>query len=402
MLTARRRWLGSVLCLVIGALGGGCGGGGSSGSPRGQSVASIAAGGYAGYALLADGRLWAWGDDLEGQIGTAGAWELSTVPVEVAGLPNVVSISGGANSAYALQHDGTVWAWGDDSQDELGDTGYSPKQSPRRVRVPSGIVAIQAGEFSAYALRRDGTVWAWGSDSLGQLGSAGPQVARGTPVRVGRLTGIVAIAAGAGNGYALRRDGTVWGWGDDSLGQLGPRDCTPSQVASHKGSGCPPAAAPVEVRGLSGVTAIAAGAYTVYALTRDGTVWAWGDDSFGALGRRSGGLSSAKPVRVDGLGHARAIAAGSYTAYAVLSDGSLRAWGRGADGELGNGSAANRVVPTRVLAQRDVITVAAGGAMAYALDRRGRVWAWGSGLYGQLGNGFRESVASPTAVWKLP
>jgi alpha-tubulin suppressor-like RCC1 family protein len=216
------------------------------------------------------------------------------------------------------------------------------------------------------------------------------------------LTGIVSIAAGAGDGYALRQDGTVWGWGDDSLGQLGAGRCTAVQVTRHKGSGCPPAGTPVEVRGVSGVTAIAAGAYTVYALKRDGTVWAWGDNSFGAVGSDISRLSSAEPVRVEGLGHVQEITAGSYTAYAVLRDGSVRAWGRGADGELGDGAATNRVVPTRVLSQTQVVRVAAGGAMAYALDQRGQVWAWGSGVYGQLGNGYRESVASPTAVVKLP
>jgi alpha-tubulin suppressor-like RCC1 family protein len=216
------------------------------------------------------------------------------------------------------------------------------------------------------------------------------------------LTGILAIAAGAGDGYALRRDGTVWGWGDDSLGQLGAGGCTAPQVTAHKGSGCPLAGAPVEVSGLSGVTAIAAGAYTVYALTRDGTVWAWGDNSFGALGRRIGRSSSAQPVRVTGLAHVRTIAAGSYTAYAVMRDGSVRAWGRGADGELGDGNAVDRAAPTRVLTQTHVIRVAAGGAMAYALDKGGQVWAWGSGLYGQLGNGYRESTAAPKAVQKLP
>src|SRR6516225_5833958 len=117
MLTARRRWLVSVLCLLFGAFVGGCGGSSPRrlalgrapiGSGSARSVAAIAAGGFAGYALLGNGRLWAWGDDIEGQIGTAGAWRLSTLPVEVAGLRNVVSISGGANSAYALQRDGTV------------------------------------------------------------------------------------------------------------------------------------------------------------------------------------------------------------------------------------------------------------------------------------------------------
>jgi alpha-tubulin suppressor-like RCC1 family protein len=78
------------------------------------------------------------------------------------------------------------------------------------------------------------------------------------------------------------------------------------------------------------------------------------------------------------------------------------AWGRGIDGELGDGNATNRAVPTRVLTRAPIRQVKGGGAMAYALDRRGRIWAWGSGLYGQLGNGYLVSLDEPTRVLRLP
>ena len=417
MLTARRQWLVAFLCVLFVAMDAGCGGSTPVGPPKARqaiapavnagplsaaSAASIASGGFAGYALLTNGHVWAWGDDLEGQIGAGGAWGLSTVPIEVPGLSNIVAIAAGANTGYALQRGGAVFAWGDDSQDELGDAGYTPRQKPQRIRVPGAIVAIAAGGFSAYALTRDGTVWAWGDDSVGQLGTAGPENARGIPGRVQGLSGVVAIAAGAGNGYALRRNGTVWAWGDASLGQLGTGGCRAWEASVPRDPRCPGPGVPVEIRGLSGASAIAAGADTGYALRPDGTVWAWGDDSFGALGRRISGRFADQPTPVRGLEHVVAIAAGSYSAYAVLRDGSVRAWGRGVDGELGDGHTTDRAVPTRVLAHAAVIRVKGGGAMAYALDRQGRIWAWGSGFYGQLGNGERVSHDEPIRVWKLP
>ncbi|HTX11400.1 MAG TPA: hypothetical protein VME22_22455 [Solirubrobacteraceae bacterium] len=364
-LAATRRSLLVLVCVALGALAAGCGGssrrtGGYSvlrparapavraGSRSTPSVASIASGGFAGYALLTNGHVWAWGDDLEGQIGDGGAWDLSTTPVAIAGLSRIVAIAAGANTAYALQSGGVVWAWGD--------------------------------------------------DALGQLGSAGP-LPRATPGPVRHLSGVMGIAAGEGNGYALRRDGTVWAWGDPSLGQLGAEPCgAPGSAAGR----CQPSSMPVQVQGLGGVTAIAAGADTVYALRRDGSVWAWGDDGFGALGTHTRRQFVDRPTRVRGLAHVVAIAAGSATAYALLSDGSVWAWGRGIDGELGDGEPANRSVPTRVLTRSPVVQVGGGGAMAYALDRQGRIWAWGSGLYGQLGNGYLVSLDEPTRVLTLP
>jgi hypothetical protein len=410
MPTATRRSLVVFVGVMFGAFGAGCGGSsrhaGSAPAARQVlappvAVAGIASGGFAGYALLTSGHVWAWGDDLEGQIGDGGAWNISAAPIEISGLSRIVAIAAGANTAYAVQSGGAVLAWGDNSQDELGAAAYSRREKPQRIHAPGGIVAIAAGGWSAYVLRRDGTVWAWGDDGLGQLGTAGP-LPRATPGRVQHLRGVIAIAAGEGDGYALRRDGTVWAWGDASLGQLGTRRCGPEPSAKRGDRECPPPGVPVEIQGLLGAIAIAAGADTGYALRRDGSVWAWGDDSFGALGSPIGKQFAEQPTRVRGLADVVAIAAGSDTAYAVLRDGSVWAWGRGIDGELGDGDTTNRAVPTRVLTRAPVRQVEGGGAMAYALDRHGHVWAWGSGLYGQLGNGYLVSLDEPTRVLKVP
>jgi len=407
MLIAGRRWLAGGVCVLAAVLSAACGrstraavapvaGGGPVATVKvdqglvARRVAGIAGGGFAGYAVLPDGRVWAWGDDFEGQIGSAGGWGISLVPVEVPGLANIVAVAGGENTAYALQRGGAVWAWGDDSTGELGDSGYAPRQTPVRVQVPGAVVAIAAGTFTAFALRRDGTVWAWGDNTWGQLGTSAASATRGTPRPMTRLAGVVAIAAGAGDGYALLRDGTVRAWGDDSLGQLGGGGCGRSS--------CPPADVPVKVQGLTDVTAIAAGAYTAYALRRDGTVWAWGEGSFGALGTPVERLFGDEPVRVSGLRDVVAIAAGSYSAYAVLRDGTVWAWGRGVEGEIGDGAKANRAMPTRVRKLTRPAEITGGGDAVYAIDRQGQIWAWGNGDYGELGDGYNVSLDEPTGV----
>ena len=398
------------LCVVLGVLAslvllvGSCP---ASGSPpsggstesAGRAVVSIAAGGYSGYALLGDRQVWAWGDDLEGQIGVAGQWFQTTVPVEVGGLNGAVAIAGGQNTGYAVLQDGTVWAWGDNGQDELGNAGDLSRQVPVEVHPLSKIVTIDAGAFSVYALRRDGTVWTWGDNGFGQLGTGSSDPGPGAPHELTRLGGVTALAGGASNGYALLRDGTVWAWGDNGLGQLGVPPCTSSAGPS---STCLFSSVPVQVPGVAGAIALASSWDTAYALLRDGTVLAWGDNGLGQLGSGAHKPSSDTPVRVRGLGQVVAISAGSETGYALDRQGNLWAWGYGGYGQLGDGSAANSDVAVRVRKLSHVIRVAGGGDMAYALDRQGNLWAWGYGGYGQLGDGSVVSLDLPTRVVGLP
>jgi len=369
----------------------------SAGGP-GRAVVSIAAGGYSGYALLGDGQVWAWGDDLEGQIGIAGQWYQTIEPVEVGDLGAAIAIAGGMNTGYALLRNGSVWAWGDDAQDELG-TGDQSRQVPVPVRPLNKIVALDAGAFTVYALRRDGTAWSWGDNAFGQLGTGSPDPGPAGPHELKGLRGVTALAGGASNGYALLPNGAVWAWGDNSVGQLGLPPCISSGGPS---STCLFSTVPVEVPGVAGVTALASGFDTTYALLGDGTVWAWGDNSVGELGSGTHHPFSDAPVRVRGLDQVVAIAAGSETGYALDRGGNLWAWGYGAYGQLGDASTANSNVPVRVQKVSHVVEVSGGGDMAYALDQGGNLWAWGYGAYGQLGDDKLVSLDVPTHVIGLP
>src|SRR2546428_836751 len=134
-----------------------------------------------------------------------------------------------------------------------------------------------------------GTAWAWGANFAGQLGS-GTNTISNRPVEVSGLSGVTAMAAGARHSLALKSDGTVWAWGDNGVGQLGNGTNTTSNT-------------PVEVSGLSGVTAIAGGVEHSLALKSDGTVWAWGDNGVGELGTYTPFSSfSNTPVQVLGPG----------------------------------------------------------------------------------------------------
>ncbi|SMB96533.1 Alpha-tubulin suppressor [Thermanaeromonas toyohensis ToBE] len=249
---------------------------------------------------------------------------------------------------------------------------------------------ISAGTYHSLALKSDGTVWAWGQNSYGQLGD-GTTTNRYTPVQVQGLSDVVAVAAGGGHSLALKSDGTVWAWGANNYGQLG--DGTTANRYT-----------PVQVQGLSGVVAIAAalGSHSL-ALKSDGTVWAWGYNYYGQLGDGTT-TNRYTPVQVQGLSNVVAIAAGGSYSLALKSDGTVCAWGYNGQGQLGDGTTTNRYTPVQVQNQNlqsSVVAIATHGNHSLALKSDGTVWAWGANAYGQLGDGTTTNRLTPVQVWNL-
>jgi alpha-tubulin suppressor-like RCC1 family protein len=361
-------------------------------------VSEVAGGGYSAYALLRDGRVWAWGDDLEGQLGDGEDGSASDVPVRVVHLSGASALAASANSAFAVRDDGTVWAWGDDSEGELGNRKETyTSELPVRVEGLHGIRQLAAGEFSGYALGRDGTLWAWGDNSLGQLARNLSIGTSDVPTRVDDVGQVQGVAAGASTAYAVRKDGTVWAWGDNAFGEL-----------TRRGSRLIASEVPLEIQGIREAAAVAAGADAGFALLRDGTVWAWGDGSFGDLGtgacpvrHPTNCAGSSRPGRVGRLRQVRAIAAGTYAAYALAANGQVWSWGDGIFGQLGDGSSQSSDIPVLVRRLQNVVSIAAGGNAAYAVEANGSVWAWGYGAYGQLGDGSTSSSDVPLQVHGL-
>jgi alpha-tubulin suppressor-like RCC1 family protein len=359
--------------------------------------------------------LYAWGDNHFRKLGTGEVTPSSPEPTRVVNLSGVRAVAGGgrSESAYALRNDGTVWAWGNNVGGQLGN-GWSSGSSggwvtePVRVLGLTGVTAISATGYNGFALRNDGTVWAWGSDAGGLLGD-GPfcDVLTGctspVPVQVSELTDVVAIATNHTTAYAVRADGTVWVWGSNLHGALG------------NGSALGAASAPEQVPGLTGVTAIAGGGNSAYVLRADGTVWSWGQNRHGQLGNGQAcdpnaalPCESTVPVQVSGLTGVTAVAGGFANGYAVLADGTVRAWGTDDAGRLGDGPfceipGCESRVPVPVSHLDDVTQVSSFDFGAYALRADGSVLAWGSDDNQSLGNAGAPAYAhEPVPVAGLP
>ncbi len=258
-------------------------------------VVAVSAGAFHSLALKADGTVWAWGWNAYGQLGNGTAVD-RWAPVRVSGLTGVTAISAGVTHNLARTADGSVWSWGFGALGQLG-RGGSPLVAAPVVGLGGPVTAIAAGGYHNLAVGPGGAVWAWGWNVWGQLGD-GTTVDRPAPVAVRGLTGVGSVAAGVGHSLAVLPDGTVRSWGLGNIGQLGR---TVTAVA--------PASAPSPVAGPAGVTSVVAGGYHALAVGPGGRVWGWGWNSLGQLGDGTL-VDRPLPVNLPALTGAASLTAG--------------------------------------------------------------------------------------------
>jgi|GEM_PF-2371924 len=245
-------------------------------------------------------------------------------------------------------------AWADASQSAFDTSDLKP----------SSILQIKGGKGFTVLLKKDGTVWTWGDNLRGKLG--GGMSNRNQATQISGLTGVKAIAVGQAHTLALKSDGTVWAWGENTFGQLGNSSTVDSST-------------PVQVADLNHVTAISAGTYHSVALKDDGTVWSWGDNTYGQLGNGSHDAQN-KPVQAIGnISSVKQIAAGSFHTLAIDKDGVVWGWGDNYFGELGYGYDKNSL-STPIMATSPnwhITQIAAGFDFSMGLKDDGTVLTWG-------------------------
>jgi alpha-tubulin suppressor-like RCC1 family protein len=270
-----------------------------------------------------------------------------------------------------LANDGTVYCWGTDGNDELGNN-LSPgnKSAATLVQGTTGVTAITCGQSHVCVLT-GGTVQCWGSNVSGELGlSTATATKYGVAVKVPGLTGPIAIAAGEYFTCALSSDGTVHCWGNNDYGELGD-----NSGYSHN--------IPWSVTGLTNATAIAAGFHHACAILSDSTVECWGQ-----LGP---GGNTPTPAAVSGLTGVTAIAAGGDTC-ALTAGGTPVCWGANVAGDLGDWSMTASYVPVPVTGLTGVTSIAAAGSSFCAVEASGAIACWGSDDEGQISNGATTPV----------
>lgn len=228
-------------------------------------------------------------------------------------------------------------------RDLAGNAMQAPYLHEFRTAAPALASAIAADEVDTYALRDDGSVFGWGLMFL-ENGRPGAGLLIGGPPAYGSVW--------SGGRLTLGSGGTVW-------------------TLSYS-------QAPSQVPGLADVTAAESGAGHFVARRSDGTAWAWGANGYGQIG--DGSTSDRlTPVQVGGLGNVVAVAAGGNHTLALKGDGTVGAWGYNSHGQLGDGTLDQRTTPVAVTGLANVTAIAAGNAFSLALRADGTVWRWGAG-----------------------
>lgn len=330
---------------------------------------------YHTLAIRADGTLWGWGANWAGQVGD-GTTDNRFGPVQVGTDDHWALVSAGDSFSLAIKTDGSLWVWGNNWAGHLGVGDIESRPEPTAVSGGGIWNTVAAGGAHSLGIRTDGTLWAWGDNSVGQLG-LGDKTSQLEPRQVGSAKDWESVAAGYWFSAAIKRDGSLWTWGGNWEGQLGLGDY---------GDGLE-RVAPTRVGEHNDWAAVSASEQSFcLALKTDGSLWAWGNNSSGQLGYVTEPDSlSAVPGRVDPAVDWADVSAGGDHSMAIKTDGTLWAWGANGYGQLGLGTTDDTPIVTRVGLETDWRSLAVGQEHTVVLKSDGVLWAWGAGGEGQLG-----------------
>jgi alpha-tubulin suppressor-like RCC1 family protein len=300
------------------------------------------------------------------------------------GVPAPSTIAGGGYHTCLVMTDQSMRCFGENNWGQLGNGGFVNASTPVAVSGLTTAVGAGAGIEHSCALLADGTVRCWGTNFVGQLGDGTIGGGSAVPKTVLNLSGVVGLASGGFHNCVVLSDRTVQCWGRNQDGQLG------------NGNNTTDAGTPQSVSGLTGVVALAGGGYHTCALLTDASVRCWGRNDRGQVGDGSS-TSRTTPVAVSGLTNAVQLSAGLYHTCALLADGTVQCWGQNDSGQIG-GTLVFSSVPVTVSGISNAVGVSAGVFHSCALLSDGTAHCWGQNGNGQLGNGTTTNSSSPVDV----
>ncbi|VEN73243.1 hypothetical protein EPICR_140004 [Candidatus Desulfarcum epimagneticum] len=363
------------------------------------------------FAVKKDGSLWAWGRNSQNSLGINSTKDQS-IPIQVPGidgegkLKGVKAVDGmkGWDSykhtfALALLEGGRICGWGGNNYGQLGTGNTTQRPHPTYVMKDENNVfeenalQVAVGEVHGAALTEDGRVWSWGNNTHGELGvgTTGNKKDYYYPQKVD-IDQAVEITACQHNIFIRKEDGTLWGTGWNSFGDLGQGD------TAHRNTF-------VQIPGLEHIVAVSGGSHHTLALDAHGHVWAWGHNTYGQVGNNAK-THQKSPVRVvspsgsagEYLEDVIAISAGDWHSMAVKADGTVWNWGAYGQGRLGRALSGHQTRPGQVRFGDESVfllgirRVLGGHNTSFAVDEDGVLWSWGQGNNGERGDGKTHEI----------
>lgn len=339
-------------------------------------------------ALKTDGTLWAWGDNGSGELGD-GTTVDKTMPVQIGTANDWQKISAGHNFSLAIKTDGTLWAWGFNSWGQLGNGANTRQISPVKIGTATDWQSISASGGTtgghSIALKTNGTLWAWGRNSQGQLGD-NTLVDKNQPIQIGVDTDWRLIATGGNHSLAIKTTGALWAWGWNGTHQLGDGTNVNKLVPTQVGTA-------TNWQSIDGAYNHNLGIKT------DGTLWTWGFGPEGKLGLGTVSIAEVPTqVGTDtnwtmascGIDHSLALKSnGTLWSWGENENGELG---------FGTNSTTNIVVPTQVSTNADKTLISAGQSFTQIMNSDGFLYAMGLNIFGQLGDGTNANKNTLTPI----
>lgn len=328
--------------------------------------------------------LYGFGSNAQGQLGLGNVTSYSS-PKQIGASSTWSTVSSGLDFTIAVKADGTLWAWGSGTSGRLGLGNATSYSSPKQIGALTAWSKVVCGDDFSIAIKTNGTLWAWGKNAQGQLGD-GTTTVRSSPVQIGALTTWLNIASGYAATIATKTDGTMWSWGAGGYGQLGLGNVTyyssPKQIGAL----------------TNWSSGSIGGRYFSSAVKTDGTLWAWGDATYGQLGQGNT-TNTSSPVQIGALTTWSKASNGSSAMLAIKTDNSLWAWGRGLSfGQLGLGNTTDYYSPKQVGSLYNWLSISCGKYQSFSTKTDGTLWAWGRNNAGQLGLGNTTNYSSPKQI----
>ncbi len=330
--------------------------------------------------IQTDGTLWTWGFNNEGQLGDATLVN-KEVPTQIGAGTNWESVSNHYRNSFAIKSTGTLWGWGDNSDGQLGIGNFVDKLIPTQIGTANTWKSVSNGIDYVLAIRDNGSLWAWGSNANGQIGN-GTTVAELTPIRIGNDFDWVKVEAGPAS-FGIKSNGTLWFWGNNLSGTGTASSSTPIQVGNDTWLD------------------ISATYRHVIGLKTNGTIWSWGNNDSGCLGR---GNASNLPsnyiaTQIGTASNWKAIAAGTDHSMAIKTNGTLWSWGDNTFGQYGNNSTTASFVPVQIGTLTNWRDISLGYSFVTASKTTNdRLWVWGRDNQDALGNDTNGDSLIPIGI----